>query len=71
MNVTSIALTGVNNTQAAFESAAKKLSGTTGDVVDLSTAAVGLIQAKNSFEANIDVLKKADEIEKSTLSLLG
>jgi hypothetical protein len=66
-----VAASGVIQAQAAFEGAAKRVAGTTGDSVDLSTDAVGLIQAKDAFEGSIGVLKAADEVEKATLSLLG
>jgi flagellar hook protein FlgE len=39
--------------------------------VDLSTAAVALISAKNQYAANIGTLKVADEIFKTTLDVLA
>jgi hypothetical protein len=72
VNISAISLAGLNQAQAGFEKAAGKLTSATGaeDSVDLSGAAVGIIQAKDSFEAQIVVLK-ADEMETSTLSLLA
>jgi flagellar hook protein FlgE len=43
----------------------------TGDSVDLSSDAVGLIQAKNDFAANIKVAHTEDQMTKSLLSILG
>jgi hypothetical protein len=41
------------------------------DEVSLSDAAVSLLEAKNSYLANPDSIKVADEMQKSTLSLLA
>lgn len=41
------------------------------DEVSLSDQAVSLLEAKTSFNANIDSIKVADEMQKSTLSLIG
>ena len=73
MDVSGVALDGLNRAQAALESVAKRVSGggDSGDAVGLSTDAVALIQAKNDFAANIGVLKTADEMDRSSLSLLG
>jgi len=42
-----------------------------GDTVDLSTQAVALIQAKNSFEANTAALKVGDEMTQTLLKSIG
>ncbi len=41
------------------------------DQVSLSDDAVSLLQAKNSYAANLDSIKVADDMLKSTLSLLA
>ncbi|HEY3825351.1 MAG TPA: flagellar basal body rod C-terminal domain-containing protein [Bryobacteraceae bacterium] len=73
MSVSGIALNGLNQAQATLENAAKRISGSAGrgDSVDLSTDAVDLIQAKSDFEANIRVLKVADEMNKSAIDLVA
>ncbi len=43
----------------------------TDDVVSLSDEAVALMSSKNQFEANINVMKIANNMEKSLLNLLG
>ena len=68
MDITSIALSGLNSSQASFERAAARLSTGAGD---LATDTVNLLQAKNDFAANISVVKAADEIAKHTIDLLA
>lgn len=72
-SMSSIVLGGLNQAQASLENTAHRISGAAGqsDSVDLSTDAVALIQAKNDFGANIKVLKVADEMEKSAISILA
>ncbi len=41
------------------------------DSVDLSTAAVSMLQARNSFEANVKVAKTADDLDKTLLNMIG
>jgi len=41
------------------------------DTVELSTAAVSMVQAKNSFEANIKVFKTVDEMDKTLINAMG
>ncbi len=41
------------------------------DSVSLSGNAVALLQARNSYQANLDSVKVADEMQRSTLSLLA
>ena len=42
-----------------------------GDILDLSAAMVALLQSRNNFEANTNVLKVADELSKDLLSIVG
>jgi len=41
------------------------------DEVSLSDAAVSLLEAKISYNANLDSIKVADDMQKSTLSLVA
>jgi len=41
------------------------------DEVSLSDAAVSLLEAKTSFDANLDSVKVADEMQKSALSMVA
>jgi hypothetical protein len=41
------------------------------DQVSLSDTAVSLLAAKTSFDANLDGFKVADEMQKSTLSMVA
>ena len=71
------ALEGMNRSEAQFNRAADRIAHlpaaqhSQGDQVDLSAEAVALIQSKNSFEANTNVLKVADELDRTLLSLTG
>ena len=73
MDVSSVALGGLNQAQATLENTAKRINGAAeqGDSVDLSSSAVALLQAKGDFEANIQVLKVADQLEKSAINLIA
>jgi flagellar basal body rod protein FlgG len=69
------ALQGLLHSSADFDRAARDVvrSGfpPASDTVDLSTAAVAMLQAKNSFEANTKVVQTADEIAKTTIEMMG
>jgi len=41
------------------------------DEISLSDAAVSLLEAKTSYQANLDSIKVADEMQKSALSMLA
>jgi hypothetical protein len=41
------------------------------DEITLSDQAVSLLAAKSSYSANLDSFKVADEMQKSTISLVG
>ena len=73
MNVSGIALNGLNQALGNFESTAKRISlaGSQSDSADLSTDAVSLIQSTEDFATNIKLLKVADELEKSAIDLLA
>jgi len=77
MSVTYTALGGLQRAQDLLDRTASRLarwpSFTTNpqDQISLSDEAVNLIQAHNSYSANLDSLKVADEMQKSTLSLIA
>jgi hypothetical protein len=79
VDISSIALQGLQQAQAQLESTARRVAsvgattpdGADVDIVDLSSAAVSLISAKNQFASNIDVLKIADNMQKSVINLLA
>ena len=71
------ALDGLTHSVAQFDQAARQVvraslpvSGGT-DTVDLSTAAVALLQSRNNFEANTKVFKVSDEVEKALIDMVG
>ncbi len=78
MNISAIALAGVQQADARFSNAAARLAsigadspdGVTPDVVDLSTV-VELQSARNQFDMNLAVVKKANEMEQKVVDLLG
>jgi flagellar basal body rod protein FlgG len=41
------------------------------DTVNLSTAAVALVQARNSFDANTKLIKTVDEMDKTLFNAVG
>ena len=41
------------------------------DTAELSTAAVAMAQARNSFEANTKVFKTVDEMDKTLINAVG
>jgi hypothetical protein len=79
MDISAIALQGLQQAQVQLESSAVRLASTgvaspegmPVDTVSLSEAAVSLLAAKNSFSANIGVLKIANELQKNIVNLLA
>jgi hypothetical protein len=78
VGLSAIALSGLDRAQAGLEQTASRLSriaaptsdGTPIDTVDLSTAAVELLAARQDFAINIRLLKTADEVERQAVNLL-
>ena len=69
VNISAIALAGLNRASAQFQDAATRIAAGGGagpgmDGVDLSTAAVSLLSARDDFAANIAALKVANEMER-------
>ncbi len=77
MDLSTIALQGLQQADAQLESAASKIAsfgtnspaGANLDIVDLSAAVVALVSAKNQYSANLSTLKVADEIQKTSIDL--
>jgi flagellar hook protein FlgE len=57
--------------QAASDIARATLAPTGHDTVDLSSTAVAVLQAHNSFEANTKMIKVADQMDQTLLSAVG
>jgi flagellar hook protein FlgE len=71
MQISAIALQGLERAQTQFDRSASRLASPPADTVDLSAEAVSLIAARNSFETNIKVLEVADKMRGAALNLLG
>ncbi len=78
MDISAIALQGLEQAQVQLEAAATAIAGGGGssggpgaDSVDLSTAVVALLTAKNQFALDIGVLKVADQAQKSLIDVVG
>ena len=80
MDVSAIALSGLQQAQSQFEQSAAKVAsagatastgGMPTDTVDLSAEMVAQLSAKNQFSANLSMLKTADQMMKSTIDLLA
>jgi len=81
MNAISIALAGLQGANAQFEQAAAGLilaaapmpspQGQAVDVVDLSSAAVAMLEARTSVQTNIRIVQSADEMNRTVLDVLG
>ncbi len=79
MELSAIALQGMERAQAQLERSAERLSragrppsdGVPADTVDLSAEMVGLLSARNAFAAMTRVLKTTDDMERHVIDLLG
>jgi flagellar hook protein FlgE len=71
MDVSSIALQGMQQAQLQLENSARRVASANSDTVDLSQEMVSLLTAKNQFAANSNVVKIADEMQKSVINLLA
>jgi flagellar basal body rod protein FlgG len=68
------ALDGLLHSAAQFDQTAShivRVPNASTDVVDLSAAAVALLQSRNNFEANSKVIQVADEMEKMLIGAVG
>jgi len=70
-------LKGLTNSEAQFNQAAHDIAtapvaaAARQDTVDLSTAAVAMLEAKNNFDANTKVIKIGDEMQQYLLNAIG
>ena len=71
------ALEGLANSEAQFNQAAQQIAkapvaaAAGQDTVDLSTAAVAMLEAKNNFDANTKAIKVGDEMQQYLLDAVG
>ena len=73
MDVTAIALSGLQAAQQSLGTASRRLASPEqpGDLVDLSNEMVALLAAKNQFAANAKVIQTAGEMQKHTIDLFA
>ena len=79
MDISSIALQGLEQAQARLEQAAAKIvavgaessDGANLDTVDISAEMVALMSAKNQFLLDLGTLKTADEIQKNLIDVMA
>ncbi|HEY4361657.1 MAG TPA: flagellar basal body rod C-terminal domain-containing protein [Bryobacteraceae bacterium] len=67
-------LAGMNRASASVDRAASRIAAApfaSSDSVDLSTEMVTLMEGRTSFEANVKVAQKEDQMSKSVIDLLG
>jgi flagellar hook protein FlgE len=69
------AVEGLARSEAQFNQAARTIAraplAAGADTVDLSTAAVALLTARNNFEANTQIIKISDELEQTLINTLA
>ena len=70
MDVSAIALGGLDQAQSKLENTGKQIASPT-DSVDLSREAVSLLQARTDFQANLATLKVNDQMLHSLFDVLG
>jgi len=79
MDLSAIALQGLEQGQVQLEQAATRLAGAGADsadgagldTVDLSAEIVALMSAQNQFSASLSILKTAEELQKNTLDVMA
>jgi flagellar hook-associated protein FlgK len=73
MEILPIALSGLAAAQQRVESTARRIAqpDVPGDTLELSSAMVALLDAKNQFAANTKVVQTAGEMQKHLLDMLG
>jgi flagellar hook protein FlgE len=74
VDISSIALSGLQSAQDRFDLAAARVTGASSqpeDTVDLSQSAVDLVAAKDQFGAAVRVVHVADQMQKSALNILA
>ena len=79
MDLSAIALQGLDQAQVQLQNAATRLAGAGADspdgagldTVDLSAEIVALMSAQNQYSANLSTLKTADQIQKNAIDLMA
>jgi hypothetical protein len=79
MDISAIALQGLQQADAQLNNAATRIAtagadspdGATLDVVDLSSEVIALMTAKNQAQVNISSMKASDEVQKSLLNVIS
>ena len=78
MTVVSTALGGIQLAETRVERAAERIarmplstSQEEDDTVDLSAAVVGLLEARNAYQANLRVAESAAQLTRNLLDVLG
>ena len=79
MDLSAIALQGLDQAQVQLQNAATRLAGAGADspdgagldTVDLSAEIVALMSAKNQYSANLSTLKTVDQIQRNALDLMA
>ena len=75
MQAISSALGGLHRAETLLNQTASQLAqspfAAPEDQISLSDAAVALIEARSSYQANLNSIKVADQMQKSTLSLIA
>jgi hypothetical protein len=78
MDISAIALQGMEQAQGQMEKAAIRLAtagaspdGAALDVVDLSAEMVAMMSAKTDFSVNLSVLKTAAQLEKQAIDVMA
>ena len=64
-------LSGMTQAETSVNRIAMRVAQPAGDTVDLSTEAVSMMAARNSFATDAKVAKVEDQMTRSTLSILG
>jgi flagellar hook protein FlgE len=75
VDISSIALTGLESAQDRFDLAAARVTGAStqpeADTVDLSQPVVDLLAARNQFAGAVEVVHVADDMQKALLDVMG
>ena len=73
MEISAIALAGMNAAQTRMENTATRLAHVSEpeDRVDLSTEVVALMESRNDFAVNAKVFKTGDQMQQSVLDMLS
>jgi hypothetical protein len=74
MDISAIALQGVQQAEVQLEQAATAIASAGGggaDTVDISAQMVAMMSAQNQTALNLDVLKTANEVQQSMLNIMA